>query len=52
MIAKRIPTPKGGSGYQVIYDKTSPEFPWWTYPHSTEFLRTRVTVWEKTSAQL
>ena len=43
---------KGGSGYQVIYDKTSPTFPWWTYPHRTEFLRNRVTVWKKASAQL
>jgi hypothetical protein len=37
-----------GSGYDVVFDATSPEFPWWSYPRRTEFLRSRVTVWKKT----
>lgn len=38
---------KSGSGYDVVYDKTSPEFPWWAYPRYTEFIRNRTTVWKK-----
>jgi hypothetical protein len=41
---------KDGSGYQVVYDATSPEFPWWTYPRYTEFIRNRVAVWKKAPA--
>jgi len=41
---------KDGSGYRVVYDNTSPKFPWWTYPRYTEFLRNRVTVWKKAPA--
>ena len=43
---------KDGSGYRVIFDKTSPKFPWWTYPRYTEFIRNRVTVWKKAPAAL
>jgi len=43
---------KDGSGYQVVYDATSPKFPWWTYPRYTEFIRNRVTVWKKAPAAL
>lgn len=41
---------KEGSGYRVVFDATSPEFPWWSYPRYTEFVRNRVTVWEKASS--
>ena len=40
---------KDGSNYQVIFDKTSPQFPWWTYPRYTEFIRNRVTIWKKST---
>ena len=43
---------KDSSDYQMIYDNTSPEFPWWTYPRFTEFIRNRVTVWKKVPAAL
>jgi hypothetical protein len=41
-----------GSGYTVVYEKSSPQFPWWTYPRYTEFIRNRVTVWKKAPAVL
>ena len=43
---------KAGSGYTVVYDKSSPQFPWWTYPRYTEFIRNRVTIWKKAPAAL
>ncbi len=41
-----------GSGYQVVFDGSSPDFPWWCYPKHTEFVRSRTTVWEKTPPTL
>ena len=41
-----------GSGYQVVFDGTSPDFPWWSYPRYTEFLRNRITIWKKTDRPL
>jgi hypothetical protein len=43
---------KDGSGYAVVFDKSSPPFPWWTYPRYTEFIQNRVTIWKKSSAAL
>jgi hypothetical protein len=40
------------SGYEVVFDGTSPEFPQWSYPRNTEFLRSRTTVWKKTRSSL
>ena len=40
------------SGYGVVFDRTSPAFPWWSYPRNTEFLRSRTTVWKKIQTSL
>lgn len=37
------------SGYQVVYDASSPILPWWAYPQKTEFLKNRMTIWQKSS---
>lgn len=36
-----------GSGYRVVFDGRSPVQPWWTYPQQTEFIRNRMTVWQR-----
>jgi hypothetical protein len=41
-----------GSGYEVVFDEPPVEFPAWSYPRHTEFIRSRVTIWKKTPGQL
>lgn len=43
---------KPDSGYRVVFDGTSPDFPSWGYPRYTEFIRNRTTVWQKISPGL
>jgi len=40
---------RNDSGYEVVFDETSPKFPRWSYPQHTEFIRNRLTVWMKTA---
>ncbi len=40
------------SGYEVVFDETSPDFPWWSYPRATEFLHNRTTIWKKNPPRL
>lgn len=35
------------SGYQVIFDASSPVRPWWAYPKHPDFIENRTTVWKK-----
>lgn len=35
------------SGYQVVFDASSPARPWWVYPRQPDFIENRTTVWKK-----
>jgi len=34
-------------GFRIVFDSESPAMPWWAYPRFTEFVRNRLTIWEK-----
>ncbi len=40
------------SGYEVVFDASSPVRPQWAYPHQPDFIVNRATVWKKIPFQL